>query len=183
MTAKKKSAVECVPARGDKSSIKFGLLPWKGNKWKWHSTQVLFHGLLTIFIGTAFRKWLWHVRNIYSEWLTHCFQHFSDPATGALALLHGALSYDGVLKEPSWPRAVRHSLCDQAAAANKSFPLRGIVTWGAHYWGELNVKDKSYPVRIYHGLLVFALLPKLTINLLQWANDDTCFGKVTWYRY
>ena len=36
--SKKKSAVECVPARGDKSSIKFGLLPWKGNKSKRHSS-------------------------------------------------------------------------------------------------------------------------------------------------
>ena len=39
----KNSAVECVPACEDKSSIRFGLLARKGNKSKWHSTQIFFN--------------------------------------------------------------------------------------------------------------------------------------------
>ena len=40
--SEKNGAAECVPAREDKSSIKFGLLPRKGNKSKWRSTQIFF---------------------------------------------------------------------------------------------------------------------------------------------
>ena len=41
--SEKNGAAECVPAHKDKSSIKFGLLPRKGNKSKWHSTQIFFN--------------------------------------------------------------------------------------------------------------------------------------------
>ena len=85
--SKRNGAVECVPAHEDKSSIKFGLLPQKGNKSKWHSIQIFFNTWLTIFIHTAFIKCLRLVRNIYSKWLTHRFRHFLNSATGFLALL------------------------------------------------------------------------------------------------
>ena len=39
---KKNGAAECVPVCEYKSSIKFGLLPRKGKKSKWHSTQIFF---------------------------------------------------------------------------------------------------------------------------------------------
>ena len=39
----KNGAAECVLAREDKSSIKFGLLPRKGNKSKWNSRQIFFN--------------------------------------------------------------------------------------------------------------------------------------------
>ena len=57
MTARKNhGAMEWVPACEEKSSIKFGLLPLKGDKSKWHSTQMFFNSLLTIFIQSSFRK-------------------------------------------------------------------------------------------------------------------------------
>ena len=40
---KKNGAAECAPAREEKSSIKFGLRVRKGNKSKWHSTQIFFN--------------------------------------------------------------------------------------------------------------------------------------------
>ena len=85
--SEKNGAAECVLACEDKSSIKFSLLPWKGNKSKWHSTQILFNTYVTIFIHTAFIKCLRLVWNIYSKWLTHRFRHFSNSAKGVLALL------------------------------------------------------------------------------------------------
>ena len=41
--SEKNGAAECVPASEDKSSIKFGLLPRKGNKSKRHSRQIFFN--------------------------------------------------------------------------------------------------------------------------------------------
>ena len=85
----KNGAVECVPVREDKSSIKLDLLPQKDNKLKWHSTQILINRLLTIFIHTAFIKCLRLVQSIYSKWLTHHFRHFSNSTSGVLASLFG----------------------------------------------------------------------------------------------
>ena len=83
---KKNGAMECILVHEDKSSIKFGLLPWKGNKLKWHSTQIFCNSLLTTFIHTAFRKCLQLDRNIHSKWVTHRFQHFSNSAKGGFGI-------------------------------------------------------------------------------------------------
>ena len=78
----------CILVREIKSSIKFGLLQCKGSKSKWHSIQIFFNSLLTIFIHTTFRNSLQLVQNIYSLWLTHPFWHFANFAEGVWALLY-----------------------------------------------------------------------------------------------
>ena len=57
-------AVECRPAREDKSSIKYGLLSRIDNKSKRRSTQIFFNSFLTIF---------WTSRRLFLDAIGHFF--------------------------------------------------------------------------------------------------------------
>ena len=146
--SEKNGAAECVPAREDKSSTKFGLLPRKGNRSKWHSTQIFFNTYLTIFIHTAFTKCLRLVRNTYSKWLTHRFRHFSSSAKGVLALLLNSL------RLVSW---IRHHWSQystrQTLKSLWHFWHCSIVVSVLFYWKDSNGDHRQQQLNTIHSLL------------------------------